>query len=539
MFCTGCGAPVNRDDLPRRPEQKTDAGKTKNKQKTQKKKAAGKAWLIPVIIALVLALGAGAYFMFFRSSGKVDLNQYLVTSLSGQNDNYSVRVGLNAAGLIRDNKKAFAVTDSNRAKIKQYLLKTFPSLMMESMVELAVQTETAASALSGEALTADEALAELALVAAVADRTAIGGSRIGPQNLPEVKTGSLDKKSGRSKGDRIRFTWGEIDAQSMKSLFGVSLTCSDITFVLGQEGGTASASVPAPAASAATEAPTTPEPVTEAPATPAPTTPEPVTEAPATLAPTTPEPATEAPTTPAPTTPEPTTEAPATTAEATTEAPTAIVSTTEAPPPTEAPVAVRTGDIVTYGTYEQDGNFGNGAEPIEWVVFTYDDDHVWLLSRYILDTQPYHTRSTSIDYESSSVNRWLNSAFLNTAFTAAEQGMLETMWADAALNPYHRGTRQGGDVSAKVALLSLEEITEYFPAPQKRLAQGTAYTHQYTKLFVADNGNSPWWTRTLGDSTAHATLTRSDGSFNYDGRDLTIEEFGIRPCICLPREMLR
>ena len=42
---------------------------------------------------------------------------------------------------------------------------------------------------------------------------------------------------------------------------------------------------------------------------------------------------------------------------------------------------------VTFGTYEQDGNASNGAEPIEWYVLDEKDGKKLLVSKYILDAQ--------------------------------------------------------------------------------------------------------------------------------------------------------
>ena len=50
------------------------------------------------------------------------------------------------------------------------------------------------------------------------------------------------------------------------------------------------------------------------------------------------------------------------------------------------------GDYVTFGSYEQDNNTGNGQEPIEWLVLDYDaaNNRALLLSRYGLDALPYN-----------------------------------------------------------------------------------------------------------------------------------------------------
>nr|MBQ6243038.1 zinc ribbon domain-containing protein [Lachnospiraceae bacterium] len=525
QFCNRCGAPVviqeqkqkqwNREKPAPEP---APAPVPKEKNPSGKK---SKVWLIPVIAAAVLALGAGIYFLFLRG-GNLDLNNYLVPTVTGSSGNYTAKMGLDSVRLVQENGDALAVTDRNRQKVRDYLRNTY-SLGMDMMVDLAVQAEKASLSIQGYNMTDDQVLAELAVVAALADRTTLGGNKsVGRNNVPEIRIGSLNRSSNLSTGDVVRFSWGAADTGKLSDLFGVKANLSDFDFTVSNG---SSASVPSaqPGTQDVVQIPTTPQQQTA----PIPTETLPVqTEAP------TPEQTTPAPTTTtAPTTPQPTT-----TTEPSTEAPTAIISTTEAPTePSVVPVSV--GQIVTFGSYEQDGYYGNGAEPIEWIIFAFNEDRVWLLSRYILDMQEFNKQSASITYQNSSINRWLNSAFLNSAFTASEQSQLLELDADATLNPQHQSTKQGGTVYAKVALLSISEIQQYFPSESKRQAQGTPYAK--TKLFVSDNGYSPWWTRTMGQSTNLATLVRSDGTFNYDGRDLTVDQFGVRPCISLPRSILR
>ena len=90
------------------------------------------------------------------------------------------------------------------------------------------------------------------------------------------------------------------------------------------------------------------------------------------------------------------------------------------------------GSIVTLGTYEQDNNAENGAEPIEWIVYYYDQESgmAELVSKYGLDSKPYMTTSASTSgyyyYQSSfwgdsSIRTWLNDEFYSAAFTTLLQ----------------------------------------------------------------------------------------------------------------------
>lgn len=76
---------------------------------------------------------------------------------------------------------------------------------------------------------------------------------------------------------------------------------------------------------------------------------------------------------------------------------------------------------IIFGVYEQDGDLTNGPEPIEWEVLGTDSNGTLLVSRYILDCQPYNTEYVDVTWETCSLRAWLNDDFLNTAFTPFEQ----------------------------------------------------------------------------------------------------------------------
>ena len=53
---------------------------------------------------------------------------------------------------------------------------------------------------------------------------------------------------------------------------------------------------------------------------------------------------------------------------------------------------VTVGDIISYGSYEQDADESNGKEPIEWLVLDVDGDKALMISKYGLDAKPYNTK---------------------------------------------------------------------------------------------------------------------------------------------------
>ncbi len=46
---------------------------------------------------------------------------------------------------------------------------------------------------------------------------------------------------------------------------------------------------------------------------------------------------------------------------------------------------VEVGDVIYFGSYEQDNNLSNGKEEIEWIVLAKENRKALLISKYALD----------------------------------------------------------------------------------------------------------------------------------------------------------
>ncbi len=54
-------------------------------------------------------------------------------------------------------------------------------------------------------------------------------------------------------------------------------------------------------------------------------------------------------------------------------------------------INLQIGDLYSFGSYEQDNDLTNGAEPIDWEVLDIQDNRALLISKYALDSKPYNT----------------------------------------------------------------------------------------------------------------------------------------------------
>lgn len=198
------------------------------------------------------------------------------------------------------------------------------------------------------------------------------------------------------------------------------------------------------------------------------------------------------------------------------------------------------GDMAFFGAYEQDGSDDNGPETIEWMVLEVVDGKALLLSRYLLEDEPYNeTFDETVTWETCSLRTWLNDTFLGAAFSPEEQALILTSAVD---NSDRQDTaamecKPGGVTYDRVFLLSFREASEvYFTDDMARRCSPTVH--------AVDNGayssgecptaegeeTTVWWLRSpCLDDDGYAGCVFDNGHVNFD--DVTDEEVGVRPAL--------
>ena len=183
-------------------------------------------------------------------------------------------------------------------------------------------------------------------------------------------------------------------------------------------------------------------------------------------------------------------------------------------------------ETVLFGSYEQDGDAANGKEPIEWLVLARDGDKALLLSKYALDHQsfmPFYEPVTEpFTWESCSLRQWLNSTFLNAAFSAEEQRQLLTTTVITAPGG-RKGSENPFTTEDRVFLLSDTEVYAYFSSEAATVTDYTAYALSEDPW--AGNATAPapaiWWLRTTdGGNHPDSVYTRGgvgEGARSYEG----------------------
>lgn len=177
------------------------------------------------------------------------------------------------------------------------------------------------------------------------------------------------------------------------------------------------------------------------------------------------------------------------------------------------------GDIVIFGSYEQDNDFSNGSEQIEWIVLEKKDGKLFLLSKYALEAKAYNDgeKSVAVTWEMCTLRSWLNDEFYNSVFTAAEQSAIAVTHVENADNPYS-GAAGGKDTDDRIFLLSLDEALTYFSSD--RYEADPARSVQVTEYLMAqgrgsslerDYGFGWWWLRSPGSSRGAALQVNTTG----------------------------
>ena len=198
-----------------------------------------------------------------------------------------------------------------------------------------------------------------------------------------------------------------------------------------------------------------------------------------------------------------------------------------------ASAQVKTGDVITFGHYEQDNDLSDGAEAIEWQVLTEKEGSMLLISRCGLDGLPYHTSFEETTWESCRLREWLNSTFFETAFTDTERDVIEKVINRTPENP-EAGTDGGEDTEDRIFLLSIDEVLRYFPSVKDRTCTATDYAKGKGVLVDWINeDNSFWWLRSPGYSPYSAAIVYSNGLLYIDGSTVTNSSRVVRPALWL------
>lgn len=188
------------------------------------------------------------------------------------------------------------------------------------------------------------------------------------------------------------------------------------------------------------------------------------------------------------------------------------------------------GDTVFFGAYEQDNNTSNGKEDVEWLVLEVKDGKALVVSKYALDCKQYNTSNTNVTWETCTLRKWLNTDFINSAFSSDEKAKIPTVTVSADENPDY-STNPGNATQDQVFLLSITEANKYFGSDSARQCKPTDYAFANGAYVNSVNGNCWWWLRSPCVTQDSAAYVHSSGDVYEPGSDVDIGTSAVRPAM--------
>ena len=186
----------------------------------------------------------------------------------------------------------------------------------------------------------------------------------------------------------------------------------------------------------------------------------------------------------------------------------------------------KVGSIVTFGTYTEEPDTLEKSK-IDWRVLAKEDDRILVISDRIIDAMPYHNVSqVDVTWETCSLRKWLNSAFINSAFNSAEKKLIiesEVLTEKAS----YSDTDSGNNTKDKIFLLSESEFEKYLHS------DGSCFATNYATEKTAEGYYTylySWWLRSPGarpDSASDVFISTSDVDSTY----AAYSHNGVRPAM--------
>lgn len=242
-------------------------------------------------------------------------------------------------------------------------------------------------------------------------------------------------------------------------------------------------------------------------------------------------------------------------------------SPTSTPIPTPIPTSkpsldfssVNKGDVITFGKYEQDMNYDNGKDPIEWIVLSKDNSEMLLFSKYILDQHDFayfRNDEDDVNWKNSELREWLNSDFYNAAFSKEEKEYIINTKVDYS-SYYMYTDRNKYDQSEKQYVNDNVFILSYFDLLDpsygfdsscdakdvKRLCAPTKYAATLISNYYNKEGgyvntrteegklSYNYYVRPLGAECETLSAVMFDGTVAGFSDDILSATVGVRPAI--------
>lgn len=194
------------------------------------------------------------------------------------------------------------------------------------------------------------------------------------------------------------------------------------------------------------------------------------------------------------------------------------------------------GDEIFFGRYPQDCRQNDA--PIAWRVLDVKEDRALLLSKDILDAQPFAGEDGAVFWYRCFLRGWLNHEFLPRAFSPEEIARIiqpedteyrdidELLWEQFGMEDTTETIRDA------VFLLSYEDILHYFPGENTLFCPGASAPGTEWARAQAETDDMCWWLRSASAQAGYVNIV---SPVNSVGACIDAKEtrHGVRPALWL------
>ncbi|MCH5252999.1 MAG: fibronectin type III domain-containing protein [Lachnospiraceae bacterium] len=198
------------------------------------------------------------------------------------------------------------------------------------------------------------------------------------------------------------------------------------------------------------------------------------------------------------------------------------------------------GEGNSYLTRHMEGYFY--YEPIKWRVLSINEDgtDAFLMAEQALDVQAFYSiRDVEITWEKSDIRSWLNTEFMDRAFTEKEKGIIRDTVVKTEDNKWS-GEPGGNDTTDKLYLLSIEEALDPSYGFSTDETEGDTRKNVATDYAVAEEkldwmyrDASLYWLRSPGARAGYPAVVGhwGDGEVLKEASAPSVNGIGVRPVL--------
>ncbi len=186
---------------------------------------------------------------------------------------------------------------------------------------------------------------------------------------------------------------------------------------------------------------------------------------------------------------------------------------------------LKVGDTFAFGTY-QDKSIG-------WQVLAVEDGKALVITQEGVDVKAFNDERGEYVWKNSTLRKWLNGDFLNAAFTADQQKLIQTTDVVNDLNPYW-ATGGSKNTQDKLFCLSITEAEKYFGREGDAACWPSDYASTVEGIYTNNSGQCAWWLRDAGydvNQGESAANVDPDGFIFDSGAYVDKASYCVRPAM--------